>query len=186
MERYPFDIGKFEIVKDSEIPLKKPDVEDIGTIQVGYFKDVKSLCVALIKELKIHEKPLEFFADLKLTSDKLQDIHLITLPIKPIIEAVGMTDINELTYDRVRKYGKRLGLWECPWETSLYYVLQRGSKDLNVDGSFSFISEPITIKGKPSYVEVFRNSAFMGIGSTPIDKCSYPFNSPRNRLVLAK
>ena len=184
-EKYPFNIGKFEIVQDCDIPEQKTNTEIIGPVQLGYFKDIKSLCSALRTEIPINLSP-DIFANLQLTIDKQQNVNLTALDIHPIIKEEAIKDINEITYDLVRKYGNKHGLSECPWETSLYYVLQHGTKDLNPNNLFSFISNPVNIKGKPSFINILRDFTFMEIIALPIDQCSYLFNHPSNRLVFVK
>lgn len=184
-EKYPFNIGKFEIVQDCNIPEQKTYTEIIGPVQLGYFKNVKSLCTALKTKIPTNFFP-DSFANLQLSINKQQSVNLTALEIYPIIKDEGIKNINEITYDIVRKYGNKHGLSECPWETSLYYVLQHGTRGLNLNNLFSFISSPVNVKGKPSFINILRDSTFMEIRTLPVDQCSYLFNHPSNRLVFVK
>lgn len=182
--KYPFGIGQFEISREDVISKRKSENEDIGTVGLGYFKNVKSLCTTLEKKIPVRLVPN--ILDLSISVDKQQNFKLVALPIIPLIEAKGLKTLEELTYDFMRESGHDRGLSECPWETALYYVLQRGSQDLNLFHSLSFISEPVVIDGEPSFLSIQRDLSFMYFSSFPIKDCYGYLNDTRDRFVFTQ
>jgi len=175
MERrkLPFNIGVFGPTKEFESSVRKPDKKDFGNIQVGYFKNIENLCSSLQEAIPVRFNS-SIFTSLPLT-DGIQNLELVTFPLVPTMKAKGAKSLKEFTYDLVLKIGEENGLIKCPWETSLYYLLQRGSIDLNLfRPSLIFVTEPFVDpnnNNKLCYPHMRRELSFMEFGTMPIENC---------------
>jgi hypothetical protein len=180
-------LGTFERIRDYEtnVPIK-PINENIGTIEIGLTDDILDVYS------KVENIPTSMyrsmFEGLPVTKER-QKLDLIALELAPIAKAKGIESIEELSYHFARRVGWEKGLHELPWDAVLYYILERGSSDLNLHNTLLFVTEPIANPinhNKLSCLTVQRDNSHMNLSLLPLEGCPWALVRPDVRIVFSK